>query len=305
MTQQLGQTQVQAREIEDGLATFVVEHKGGLTRIEAGRIAFVIQHEDWIGNIHDHADQGVSIQVVATVNGKEEALLRFNCFDIERSYMYGPDNKKELLRMDPPIDGNPIGWTVKQLRTHLSAMVRRAGYEEVASEIEADLREEEGRAALGLKVDEVESCARLLTLTARATNTLDRGSAIFEAGNIKFGLEKRGKDLAVHVLADLPGPNGPGDTEETELLRIDCFRVGPHYHYGPRNQNHRIYLDTTLVSDPLEWMLHQFKNGKLRPMIERAGYPSVAAELDADSIAAVFPEFEAKAREMLKEARGG
>jgi hypothetical protein len=44
----------------------------------------------WDGNVQDHVDQGVSIDVAAEVGGKETTLLRFNCFDIERSYIYGP-----------------------------------------------------------------------------------------------------------------------------------------------------------------------------------------------------------------------
>ena len=62
------------------------------TRFEAGPIAFVTRHELWDGNIHDHADQGVSIRVMGEVDGKETMLIRFNCFDLDRSYIYGPEN---------------------------------------------------------------------------------------------------------------------------------------------------------------------------------------------------------------------
>src|SRR5215813_8312563 len=86
-------------------------------RFTAGPLAFVIKHELWDGNIHDHADQGVSIAVAADVAGKETALLRFNCFDQEKSYVYGPENPDLTIegptalagvyRMDPIADGNP------------------------------------------------------------------------------------------------------------------------------------------------------------------------------------------------------
>ena len=59
-------------------------------RIEAGRVTFIVQHELWDGNVQDHSDQGVVILVVADDGGKETTLLRFNCFDLERSYVYGP-----------------------------------------------------------------------------------------------------------------------------------------------------------------------------------------------------------------------
>ena len=62
------------------------------TRFTAGPLTIIVRHELWDGNIQDHADQGVSIAVAAQVAGKETALLRFNCFDHEKSYIYGPEN---------------------------------------------------------------------------------------------------------------------------------------------------------------------------------------------------------------------
>jgi hypothetical protein len=61
-------------------------------RFPAGPLTFLVQHELWDGNIEDHADQGVAIMVAAPVDGAETPLLRFNCFDIEKSYIYGPEN---------------------------------------------------------------------------------------------------------------------------------------------------------------------------------------------------------------------
>jgi len=59
-------------------------------KFTAEPLTFVVKHELWDGNIHDHADQGVSIDVKADILGNETALLRFNCFDFEKSYVYGP-----------------------------------------------------------------------------------------------------------------------------------------------------------------------------------------------------------------------
>jgi putative flavoprotein involved in K+ transport len=53
--------------------------------------------------------------------------LCFNCFDIEKSYIYGPENPKLTTpgrvgggmgvhcRMGPITDANPIGWTIRTL----------------------------------------------------------------------------------------------------------------------------------------------------------------------------------------------
>jgi hypothetical protein len=288
------------------------------TRFAAGPLTFIVKHELWDGNIHDHADQGVSIAVAADVAGKETTVLRFNCFDQEKSYVYGPENPDleikgpmmlegvarprngmgQLCRMDQTVDGNPIGWTVRTLEKKLPKMLERAGYTQIAAA--TDLAE------VRRILPEVEACARELYATRRNTVKHNRGTHIFEAGNIRFGLEMRrlpmgDGGLAVHILADIGGTPDKSYVEETELLAFDCFWNGPHYHYGPRNKNHRIYWDTTLVDDPLGWVFEQFENKKLRAMIERAGYPGIAADLDEEKIASVLPIAKAKARELQAE----
>ena len=263
----------------------------GRVRVEAGNVTFVVQHELWDGNIQDHSDQGVAILVEVG----DATALRFNCFDRERSYIYGPQGKNVRFRMDETVDGNPIGWSVKTLRNSIGIMLTEAGYGEAAGAV--------NMAAVNKALDEVDDAARYKFSAERNTVKHNRGTDVFEAGNIKFGLENRklgsgDGGVAIHVLADLAGNTGRVFTEETELLAFDCFWDGPHYHYGPRNKNHRIYWDKTLVSDPLGWCLDQFKSKKLGVMLQRAGYPGVAADLDDDLIASVIPDVEARAREM-------
>ena len=286
------------------------------TRFEVGPITFIARHELWDCNIQDHADQGVSIVVQGIVDGEETTLLRFNCFDVERSYIYGPENPNlksdgpmmlagrtegstgmgKLYRMDPTADGNPIGWTIKTMKSKLPDMLERAGYPEIAKEL--DLEE------LMDTLPELEATARELFVSKRNVVKHNRGTDIFEAGNIRFGLEMRrlpvgDGGLAIHVLSDLGGTSEKSYVEETELMAFDLFWDGPHYHYGPRNKNHRIYWDRTLVQDYLGWVLDKIEGKKLGAMIERAGYPGVAADLDQDMIDAVLPALTTKAREML------
>jgi len=282
-------------------------------KFTAGPLTFVVKHELWDENIQDHADQGVAILVKAQVAGKDTTLLRFNCFDVEKSYDYGPENRElamagpEMLggamltnhyQMDPIACGNPIGWTVKTLGSKLDRMLDRAGYPAIAKS--ADYK------AVRKVLPEVEACARQLYATKRNTVKHNRGTHIFEAGNIRFGLEMRrlpmgDGGLAIHVLADIGGTPGKAYTEETELLAFDHFWNGAHYHYGPRNKNHRIYWDRTLVENPLAWTLEQFDGGKLRAMITRAGYPGVAADLDEDKIRDVLPAMKKQALAMWEE----
>ena len=89
--------------------------------------------------------------------------------------------------------------------------------------------------------------------------------------------------MAIHVLSDVAG-------QEIELLAFDCFDENAHYHYGPRNQNVVLQWDRTVVPDPLQWTLDQFKGGNLGGMLARAGYPSIVAELDDDLVRRVVAD---------------
>ncbi|MFQ6027233.1 MAG: hypothetical protein ACE5Q6_07055 [Dehalococcoidia bacterium] len=272
----------------------------GNAKIEAGVVAFAVSHVDLDGGApHSQgmghpgrtlADQGVRIQVVANVDGQETEILRFDCLDNVPSYTYGPEKEDVLILMDPTTAGNPIGWSVAQIGAHLPDMIRRAGYEAIADQVDNNL--------VSQMVSEVEELARDLGSKTRNTVTHNRGTQVIEAGNIRFGLEMRtvGPDggPAIHVLGDVAG-------QEIELLAFDCFRIFPHYHYGPRAKNERIYHDTTVTTDSLEWTLNQFKEGKLPDMIERAGYPTLVQQMDRDLIARTVPQVEATIKQMSQD----
>jgi hypothetical protein len=265
-------------------------------RVNVGVIDFTVQHRYLDGGKPrgaPSADQGVTIQVAAQVDGKEAELLRFDCFDQMPHYHYGPEKKNEQLFLDTTTAGNPIGWAMNQLRTKLPEMIQRAGYEDVAAQLDASL--------LASKLNEVEAMAREAAAKERDTVTHNKGEVIVDAGVIRFGLEFRvvpGFDTvgqAIHVLGNVSG-------EEIELLAFDCFDKNAHYHYGPRNQNLRVFWDQTVVPDTLAWTLDQFRAGRLSDMLARAGYPGIAAELDNDLVRTKLPEIEAKAQAMRNAA---
>lgn len=239
--------------------------------IEAGAVTFALQYRTQM------ADQGLCIHVMGTANGVTKELLRFDCFDQAPHYHYAPLDRNERIFLDKTTAGNPLGWTLKQLRTRLPEMLERAGYDDVASSLDRDL--------VASKMDEVEETARKMAQTQRRYVIHKRGDPVIEAGNVRFGLEYRqvGEDrgLTIHVLSDVAG-------QEIELLAFDCFEKAPHYHYGPRNQDVRYYWDKTLVPDTLTWTLEQFKSGKLPDMIERAGYPTIASSLDRELVADIL-----------------
>ncbi len=126
---------------------------------------------------------------------------------------------------------------------------------------------------------------------------MDKGTKVIAAGAVEVAMSYRGEipgdgGLCIQIYADVAG-------QDTELLRFDCFREAPHYHYGPELGNERLMLDATAAGDPLDWVLERFERGRLRPMIERAGYPKVAASLDDDAFRAALPGVGDEARAIV------
>ncbi len=245
-------------------------------------IKFGVEYRDLLN------DQGVCIHVLGDISDDEEhELLRFDCFDHEPHYHYGPQKRNQRLVLDKTTEGDSLDWTINQIRTRLPEMLERAEYPELA--------ETARTSDLDSEIDELESYARQLSVDGRNTNIHNRGDVVLEAGPVRFGVEFRtlsnDRGVAIHVLGDVGG-------EEHELLTFDCFERAPHYHYGPVAKNQRLYLDMTTVPDPLGWALDLFRGGKLGTMLERAGYTDHAARLNPALVASAVAELEGVSREM-------
>ena len=245
-------------------------------------------------------DQGLCVQVFGKAEGQDTEILRFDCFDQMPHYHYGPANHNIRLNMDKTTVGNPFGWTLDNLRTKLPAMIQRAGYEDLAAEVEANPVAE-------TVLDEVEAKGRQMAVGMRRTVThkFERmlEEDVFTVGNLRIGLEYRilpqanTEGLAIHVLSDVADQN-------VELLAFDCFVNGPHYHYGPRNQDIRIYWDTTTSGETLRWTIDQFYAGNMKKMVERAGYPTIANDIDENLLQATLPAIEKRAFALVAENEG-
>ncbi|MCH7605670.1 MAG: hypothetical protein IH962_00815 [Chloroflexi bacterium] len=262
--------------------------KGG-TVINAGVVDITLNYRPGM------ADQGLGVQVYAMIDDKETEILRFDCFDQTPHYHYGPENHNIRLNMDKTTAGSPFRWTMNNLRNRLPAMIRRAGYEDLAAAVEAN-------PVPKATLDQIEAKGREIALAERRTvhhlmPEMLEGDKI-EVGNLRFGLEYRhlpqisDEGMAIHVLADVAD-------QEVELLAFDCFEGDPHYHYGPRNEDIRIYWDVTTSGETLRWTLDQFKTGNLRAMIERAGYPAIARAVDEKLIQEKLPAIEARCWELV------
>ena len=114
---------------------------------------------------------------------------------------------------------------------------------------------------------------------------------LIAAGAVTFGLEYRtlhgGEEegVCIHVY----GNSIPG--EDKELLRLDCFRNEPHYHYrnSTIKKNERLMLDYTAEGDPLSWALDKIKN-RLPIMLLRCGADDIARSVDQRDVDAAMPK---------------
>ena len=97
--------------------------------------------------------------------------------------------------------------------------------------------------------------------------------------------EGRDAGVCIHVL-------GPGrDGALVEYLRLDCFDDEPHYHYvyNDERAQDRVFLDSTLEGDPMEWALDRVQH-RMPEVLVKVGAPELAAQVDQAAIDAAMPE---------------
>ena len=115
---------------------------------------------------------------------------------------------------------------------------------------------------------------------------------LISAGAVTFGLQYRtevgeanDEGICIHVYGnDLA-------SDDKELLRFDCFRMAPHYHYrnASSRQNERLMLDFTAEGDSLSWTLDKIRN-RLPIMLLRCGVDDIARNVDQRDINVAMPK---------------
>ena len=94
----------------------------GDTIIGDAAIKFGIEYRDLL------SDQGVCIHVLGDVSEDDEhELLRFDCFDHEPHYHYGPQKRNERLMLDKTTAGDSLDWTLQQIRVSTAGNDRARG----------------------------------------------------------------------------------------------------------------------------------------------------------------------------------
>ena len=115
---------------------------------------------------------------------------------------------------------------------------------------------------------------------------------VFDVGGVELHVDQRnfGSDGGPSVRV-----YGEADGENIQLLRFDCFRKDPHYHYDPSGKNDQRSLDKASVPDSVAWTIEQLGEN-LVEMIHTAGYSSVAEQVDQAAVAQVLSEVESLMR---------
>lgn len=102
--------------------------------IEQPGMRMTIAHRQGLGG----SDEGLTFDIT-TVGTEDEGkrILRFDCFYKNPHYHVGASGgESAAYKMKDEGKEDPVRWTLDQLKTRLPAMVKQAGYEEIAEEID-------------------------------------------------------------------------------------------------------------------------------------------------------------------------
>jgi hypothetical protein len=183
--------------------------------------------------------------------------------------------------MDKANVSDPIIWSMDYLRGNVASLVRIAGYQALANE-----------------VDEAVLTAALPTVEKALRDSIPAEMQAMAASGLCFTVEYRhtshDRGPSLQVLGDVDG-------KRTQLLRFDCFEHEPHFHYDPDGKNNRIFLNTTRVSDPIAWSM-DYLRGNFASLVRIAGYGKLADQLDEAALAGLLPGVEKALRESVPQA---
>jgi hypothetical protein len=101
--------------------------------IEQAGMRMTIAHRKGLGG----TDEGLTFDIT-TLDSLDEGkrILRYDCFYKNPHYHIGASGDDSVHKMKDEGVENPVRWTLDQLKTRLSLMVKQAGYEEIAGKID-------------------------------------------------------------------------------------------------------------------------------------------------------------------------
>ena len=102
--------------------------------IEQGGMRITIAHRSGLGG----NDEGLTFDI--TTSGPEnegKRILRFDCFYKNPHYHVGASGGEQAAyKMKDEGIEDPVRWTLDQLKTRFPAMVKQAGYDDIAERID-------------------------------------------------------------------------------------------------------------------------------------------------------------------------
>ena len=102
--------------------------------LEQPGMRMTIEHRHGLGG----KDEGLTFDIT-TAGSEDEGkrILRFDCFYKNPHYHVGPSggiNAAHKMKEEGVED--PVCWTLEQLKTRFPAMIKQAGYEQIAAKID-------------------------------------------------------------------------------------------------------------------------------------------------------------------------
>ena len=107
--------------------------RDALDRMTVGDLSFAVEYR------HVGEEQGPSVHVFGDVDGAEQEILRFDCFDRTPHYHYGFSyiDQPQVL-MDPAAIGEPLAWVCSRIETRLPALLAKARADHLAASCDPD-----------------------------------------------------------------------------------------------------------------------------------------------------------------------
>ena len=108
--------------------------KGDAIILEQPGMRMTIEHRHGLGG----KDEGLTFDITTTdAEDGGKRILRFDCFYKNPHYHVGASGGLDAARKmkDEGIE-DPVRWTLEQLKTRFPAMVKQAGYDEIAAKID-------------------------------------------------------------------------------------------------------------------------------------------------------------------------
>ena len=101
--------------------------------IEQAGMRMTVAHRQGLGG----TDEGLTFDI--TTAGPEEEgkrILRFDCFYKNPHYHIGASDDRSSHKMKDEGVEDSVRWTLEQLKTRFSSLVKQAGYDEIAERID-------------------------------------------------------------------------------------------------------------------------------------------------------------------------